>query len=62
MRVLRTYVPAETRNGFILFFVAGWGSVVLGWLDVLLEAMNDFDMVYFESREKASSPRFRSQT
>ncbi|MHA1398516.1 MAG: alpha/beta fold hydrolase, partial [Candidatus Heimdallarchaeaceae archaeon] len=55
VRVLRTYAPAETRNGFILFFVAGWGSVVLGWDDVLLEAMKDFDIVYFESREKASS-------
>ncbi|MHA1816609.1 MAG: alpha/beta fold hydrolase [Candidatus Heimdallarchaeaceae archaeon] len=55
VRVLRTYAPKKTSNGFTLFIVAGWGSVVLGWDDVLLEAMKDFDIVYFETREKASS-------
>ncbi len=55
VRILRTYAPKKSSNGFTLFIVAGWGSVVLGWDDVLLEAMKDFDIVYFETREKASS-------
>lgn len=55
VRILRSYAPKKTSNGFTLFIVAGWGSVVLGWDDVLLEAMKDFDIVYFETREKASS-------
>ena len=55
LRVLQTFAPKETRNGFILFIVAGWGSVVLGWEEVLLEAMKDFDIVYLETREKGSS-------
>ncbi len=55
LRILKTFAPENTRSGYTLFMVAGWGSVVLGWEDVLLEAMNDFDIVYFESREKGSS-------
>ncbi|MHA2308721.1 MAG: alpha/beta fold hydrolase [Candidatus Heimdallarchaeaceae archaeon] len=55
LRILRSYAPKETRNGYTLFMVAGWGSVVLGWDDVLVEAMQDFDIVYVETREKGSS-------
>ena len=55
LRILRSCAPKETRNGYTLFMVAGWGSVVLGWEDVLLEAMKDFDIIYLETREKGSS-------
>ncbi len=55
IRILRSYASDETKNGFTLFIIAGWGSVVLGWDDVLLEAMKDFDIVYLETREKGSS-------
>jgi pimeloyl-ACP methyl ester carboxylesterase len=55
VRILQSYAPKKTSNGFTIFIVAGWGSVVLGWDIVLLEAMKDFDIVYFETREKASS-------
>jgi len=55
LRTLRSSAPAETRNGFTLFFIPGWASVVQGWDDVLLEAYTYFDIVYLESREKGSS-------
>ncbi len=55
LRILRSYAPKETRNGYTLLMVSGWGSVVLGWDDVLVEAMQDFDIVYAETREKGSS-------
>ena len=55
LRILKTYANEETKKGYTLFMVAGWGSVVLGWDDVLLEAMKDFDIVYLETREKGSS-------
>ena len=55
LRILRTYAPENTMNGYTLFMVGGWGSVVLGWDEVLIEAMKDFDIVYVETREKGSS-------
>lgn len=55
LRVLKSSAPQETHTGFTLFLVAGWGSVVLGWEEVLLEAMHYFDIVYLETREKRSS-------
>jgi len=55
LRVLKSKAPEETSTGYTLFMVPGWGSVVLGWDDVLLEAMNYFDIVYLETREKGSS-------
>lgn len=55
LRILKTFAPENTRSGYTLFMVAGWGSVVLGWEDVLLEAMKDFDIIYLETREKGSS-------
>jgi len=54
-RILRSQAPKKQKNGYTLLMVPGWGSVVLGWDEVLIEAMNDFDIVYFETREKGSS-------
>jgi len=55
LRILRTYAKDGTKNGYTILMVAGWGSVVLGWDEVLLEAMKDFDIIYLETREKGSS-------
>ena len=54
-RILRSQAPENQRNGYTLLLVPGWGSVVLGWDKVLMEAKNDFDITYFETREKGSS-------
>lgn len=53
--ILRTYAPAASRNGFTILMIAGWGSIVPGWNGFLNEARDDFDIVYLETREKASS-------
>jgi len=55
IQILRTFAQEDARNGFTLFVVPGWGSIVPGWDAFLMEAKNDFDIVYFESREKDSS-------
>jgi hypothetical protein len=55
IRVLITKAPKEKHNGFTFVLVAGWNTVVPGWDEVLLEVMKDFDVVYFESREKKSA-------
>ena len=55
LRILKSAAPKETRNGYTLFFIPGWASVVQGWDDVLLAAHPYFDIIYFESREKGSS-------
>jgi pimeloyl-ACP methyl ester carboxylesterase len=54
LKVLYTKAPKETNTGYKLLFAPGWGSVVQGWDDVLIEAMKYFDIYYFESREKGS--------
>ncbi|MHA1197822.1 MAG: hypothetical protein ACTSQF_00495 [Candidatus Heimdallarchaeaceae archaeon] len=55
VRTYCTTAPKETRNGYTLFFLPGWATIVPSWDEVLLEAMSYFDIVYFESREKDSS-------
>ncbi|MHA2357986.1 MAG: alpha/beta fold hydrolase [Candidatus Heimdallarchaeaceae archaeon] len=54
IRVLRTRPPEKTEDTLSLILVAGWGTVVISWDEFLLEAMKDFEVIYFESREKAS--------
>ena len=56
--IIRTYTskaPQKTNTGYTLLFIPGWATIVPSWDEVLLEAMNFFDIVYFESREKNSS-------
>ncbi len=55
IRVYTTKAPTDKRNGYTLFVMPGWGTVIPAWDNYLLEAMKDFDVVYFESREKGSS-------
>ncbi|MCE7742308.1 MAG: hypothetical protein GOP50_07585 [Candidatus Heimdallarchaeota archaeon] len=55
VRTYYTTAPEKTKNGFTLFFIPGWATIVPSWDEVLLEAMIYFDVVYFESREKDSS-------
>ena len=47
--------PDETRNGFTLLMVPGWGTLPISWKGFIEEARKDFDFIYFETREKASS-------
>ncbi len=54
LRILKSKASEES-NGYTLLVMAGWGSIVLGWDEVLMEASKDFDIVYLESREKGSS-------
>ena len=55
IRLYLTTAPVESRNGYTLFMIPGWATIVPSWDEVLLEAMKYFDIVYFESREKDSS-------
>ena len=55
IRTLTTEAPEETSNNFTIVLVAGWVSIVLGWDDFLLEAKDFFNILYIETREKATS-------
>lgn len=55
LKILRTHAKEEVSNGHTLFINPAFGSIILGWDELLVEAMKDFDIVYFESREKGSS-------
>ena len=55
LKILRTFAKEDTSNGHTIFVNPAFGSIVLGWDELLIEAMKDFDIVYFESREKGSS-------
>jgi hypothetical protein len=55
IRTLYTEAPEETSTNFTLVLVAGWVSIVLGWDDLLMEAKELFNILYVESREKATS-------
>ncbi|MCG3223113.1 MAG: hypothetical protein H7647_01515, partial [Candidatus Heimdallarchaeota archaeon] len=55
IRTLYTETPEETSTNFTLVLVAGWVSIVLGWDDLLMEAKELFNILYVESREKATS-------
>lgn len=55
LKVFRYTPPKEKFNGYTLFLSVGWGTVVSAWDQLLLEATKDFDVVYYESREKGSS-------
>ncbi len=56
LRVLHTKAKSPSKDDpFTLFFVAGWGSVVLGWNEILMTALDYFDIYYLETREKKSS-------
>ncbi|MBY9001047.1 MAG: hypothetical protein KGD64_09045, partial [Candidatus Heimdallarchaeota archaeon] len=54
LRVLISKAEKSKRNGYTLVLVPGWATVVPSWDEVLLEAMNDFDIIYLETREKKS--------
>jgi len=54
LRVI-TFDPADNRNNPDLVFVAGWISLIDGWVDVLKELTRDFRVFYIETREKISS-------
>lgn len=55
LKVLHNKAKNDPEEAYTLLIVPGWGSVVLGWDTVLLEANKDFNIIYVETREKGSS-------
>jgi len=55
IRIYRSIPAKEKFNGYSMIVMPGWGTVVPAWDQFLLEAVKDFDVIYFESREKGSS-------
>lgn len=55
LRILMSKADKNKKNGYTLFLVPGWATIVPSWDEVLLEAMKDFDIIYLETREKKSS-------
>lgn len=55
LRILRSTPPKEKFNGYSMVLMVGWGTIVPSWDPLLMEAIKDFDLIYFESREKDSS-------
>ena len=55
IKVLTSKPEKSKANGYVLFVNPGWSTVVPAWDKFLMEAKKDFEIVYFESREKASS-------
>ncbi len=55
IRVLMLNAPKESKNGFTMMIMGGWGTIVHRWDTIVLEAAKYFDIVFFESREKHSS-------
>ncbi|MHA1259106.1 MAG: hypothetical protein ACTSRO_05595 [Candidatus Heimdallarchaeaceae archaeon] len=54
IRVFYSNPEKEDANGYSIIVVAGWGTVLPSWDEFLLDIMKDFEVIYFESREKAS--------
>jgi len=54
IKILTTKAPKEEANGYTFLIIPGWGTVVPGWEEVLMEAIKDFDILYIETREKLS--------
>ncbi|MFW9852316.1 MAG: alpha/beta fold hydrolase [Candidatus Thorarchaeota archaeon] len=54
IKVFHSKAPEKTRNGYTLVLIPGWATIVPSWDEFLMEAADDFDVVYFESREKES--------
>ncbi|MHA1668033.1 MAG: hypothetical protein ACTSUR_05175, partial [Candidatus Heimdallarchaeaceae archaeon] len=52
---LLTKTEKKEKEESNLFIIPGWGSIVLGWDDFLMEARKHFNLVYLETREKKSS-------
>ncbi|MHA1219244.1 MAG: hypothetical protein ACTSO5_11300 [Candidatus Heimdallarchaeaceae archaeon] len=55
IRLLLLKAPRETKNGFTMMIMGGWGTIVHRWDIIVLEAAKYFDIVFLESREKHSS-------
>jgi hypothetical protein len=55
LRILRKTPVQERFNGYSIIVIVGWGTIVPSWDSLLMEATKDFDVIYLESREKASS-------
>ena len=54
VKILTTKAPKDKFNGYTFVIIPGWGTIVPGWEEVLMEAIKDFNILYIESREKIS--------
>lgn len=54
LRVISFHPGADKRETEVVF-VAGWMSLIDGWVEVLREMTRDFTIHYIETREKKSS-------
>ncbi len=54
VKILITKAPKDSFNGYTFLIIPGWGTIVPGWEEVLMEAIKDFNILYIESREKIS--------
>jgi pimeloyl-ACP methyl ester carboxylesterase len=54
LRVISFYPEVDKRDTEVIF-VAGWMSLIDGWVQVLQEMTRDFTVHYIETREKNSS-------
>ena len=54
IKILTTKAPKDSFNGYTFVIIPGWGTIVPGWEEVLMEAIKDFNILYIESREKIS--------
>ncbi len=62
IKILTTKAPKKEAIGYTLMLIPGWGSVVPGWEQVIMEAVKDFDILYIESREKGSFHPSKNKT
>ena len=49
------FQPLKPKDNPAVVFVAGWMSIIDGWIEVLKEMTRDFVVYYVETREKKSS-------
>jgi len=54
VKILQTKAEKDKFNGCTFLLIPGWGTVVPGWDELLMEASKDFNVLYIESREKGS--------
>lgn len=55
INVLFTKSTSNSKIDFNVLLIPGWGSIVLGWEEFLIEAQKFFNLYYIETREKKSS-------
>jgi len=55
------FTPKKLTKYPPIIFIPGWGSFIQGWKIVLQEMSKDFEIYYFETREKSSAKHVKEQ-